>query len=121
MKTTITQDFELKDFEASGQYLVRSDSTQIEDDGYLSTIMYKVGYIHNVGGSRNQHYCLISMSDGWVSNGEYSGDSFIPYDSKESFVRMINEREASQKLRMATKEEVLRVVNYQKNRWLENL
>lgn len=126
------RDFKVEDFHGCGQYLVRTQSDYIKDTGFLTTIMYKVGYInvHNIL-NVNDSICLISMSDGWVQLGY-----FDKIDNKNSrFIAWSNEKRekidiAKQKLcdylnnselckneyRFATQEEIVRVVMSQKSR-----
>lgn len=121
--------FTEKTLEGAGQYLVRTDRQTIEDDGYLSTILWKVGY--TVGGKRKTYnrYCIISMSDGWVLNGWYDKNGsknakdwiFKAFNTIQDLVEYLNNNPYDNKWRMATKDEVLRVINYQKSRWLETL
>src|SRR5687768_10153887 len=69
--------FTPEDFKGSGQYLVREGRNKelredVSDTGYLSTVMFKVGYIH--GGrdlKRDNLSCLISMSDGMIKTGYF--------------------------------------------------
>jgi hypothetical protein len=123
-----------------GTYLVRltpqcykrleeGKKPHIENTGFLSTIMYKVGYIHGHGHKTNdkehQHiYCLVSMSDGWVSDGYIddskergSEDRFVTHKGIQNFVDYLNNPNGqTQELRYASKEEVVRVVMYQSSR-----
>lgn len=74
------RNFTPEDFEGGGQYLLRLGNEEIfvrengkpfrgySDAGYLSTITYKVGYMHNNFGIGNGNHIttLTSMSDGWT-------------------------------------------------------
>lgn len=118
--------FKVEDFSGSGQYLVRTDKKHVEDTGYLSTIMYKVGYMHNnnlVQHGEYNNYCLISMSDGWTRDGYFEKNgsentrdwTYKAYIDKNVFVEYLNTR--NETYRFATQEEVVRVVMYQSSRW----
>lgn len=110
--TLILHKFEEKDFEGAGQYLVRTTDAHVEETGYLSTILYKVGYCHDKKPKlENGGYNLISMADGWT-NGDYT---------KKELVEALNGRSLDQRMRFATKLEVLRVIEYQSSRWIEDL
>ena len=139
------RDFEQKHFDGAGQYLVRMSTKEVhcnkEDNedkfegyintSYLSTIMYKVGYITNNDniGNGNQLICLTSMADGWTRYCHYAGkmpDGSTDFDSKvywnrsgegqkNIFVDYLNNN--PQEYRFATQEEVVRVVLSQSHRW----
>ena len=143
------RNFTTESFEGAGQYLVRICPSQAEqiknnrkphllDTGFLSTIMYKVGYITNnwaIGGTREQLSCLISMSDGWIRHGYFitkdKDGNKLPTEEyekilwikdkkstgKQKLVDYLNNSKLSQEMRFATQEEVVRVVMYQKSRW----
>ncbi len=141
------RNFTTEDFSGAGQYLVRLGGVETEerkldrfinvkDTGYLSTIMYKVGYDHNnlEIGTGQQITLLISMADGWTRSFHYhkdSKDTPIDYDNKviwqgeeigdnggkRKFVDYLNNPILSQEYRFATQEEVVRVVMYQSSRW----
>lgn len=61
------RNFTAKDFDGAGQYLVRTTENYIKDTGFLSTIMYKVGYMHGRR-RKGQVTLLISMADGWTND-----------------------------------------------------
>lgn len=129
------RNFTIQDFDGSGQYLVRQDGEPkpVLDTGYLSTIMYKVGY-YNGHKKTKQRVCLISMSDGWIRDSHFSKDKNNPKDvskweeifwesgkyhnktGKQIFIEHINDTN-TQELRFASQEEVVRVVLYQRWRW----
>jgi hypothetical protein len=81
----------------TGAYIVRQQdkNEHIADTGYLSTIMYKIGYslspIHELA--------KISMADGWIKLYETKEEAFVSFKTGN--------------YRYATPEEVLRVVAYQ--------
>lgn len=110
--------FVVNDFEGSGQYIVRSKDRAILNTGYLSTILYKVGYIHL---REKAIVTKISMSDGLTQTGYYIENEFIEFSdttlngAKQKFVDYLNNNPYADTYRFATNEELLRVVNYQ--RW----
>jgi hypothetical protein len=112
-ETIVKHVFDADDFDGCGQYLVRSNRSEIKDDGYLSTIMFKVGWGNFPGTA--QLYCLVSMSDGMC---QFCDHQQLPFKSKEDLVNFVNE---DGRYRMATKDEVIRVISIQHYRWLENL
>ncbi|HPJ66064.1 MAG TPA: hypothetical protein PK243_11125 [Flexilinea sp.] len=141
--------FKTEDFSGAGQYLVRlcpKQKLQIErgekphlcSTYFLSTIMYKVGYIvnnYNIGGTNNQIYTLTAMSDGLTRIGHFEGtkddsgkstpsDQWIKIlwsdtgdgiKGRRKLVDRLNHGESE--YRFATQEEVVRVVMYQSSRW----
>jgi len=132
------RDFTVKDFEGAGQYLVRATKDFIENTGYLTTIMYKVGYMHGEG-RKGQKTLLISMADGWSNDRTYitkdaegkkltDTEDWIkiiwrtdkkanpPVTGKQLFVDYLNIH-AEQEYRFATQEEIVRVVASQNWRW----
>ncbi len=143
------RNFTIKDFEGAGQYLVRMSPPEIHcqkenkefkgyvDTGYLSTIMYKIGYITNNFniGNGNQLITLSSMADGWTRIGYYDEkepDGSTKFDSKvfwqkddddryggkRKLIEYLNdEKLSSSEYRFATQEEVVRVVLSQNWRW----
>lgn len=142
------RNFTTEDFNGAGQYLIRMGPEEIDtqntgkgehtyrDAGYLSTIMFKVGYVVNnlEIGNGNQIACLIAMSDGMVSMYNYTSkhpeendyektlwqgnrENNEPYDSKQKLVDWLNNQELSDEYRFATQEEVVRVVLYQRSKW----
>jgi hypothetical protein len=134
------KNFVIDDFSGSGQYLVRLCPKQIQqilenkqphlcDTGFLSTIMYKVGYSHGHGPTNPSTSCLISMADGWTRHGyidkhgsEDTTDwEFVPWLTKQQLCDYLNgislERDHIEEYRFATQEEVVRVVMSQKSRW----
>lgn len=121
------RNFTAEDFNGAGQYLIRNDkapNTYI-DTGFMSSIMYKVGYIYIKDSlSFEQRSCLISMSDGLVKDGYYKDKVFIPFiyntrdGVKDDLINYLNDTElCPQEFRFATQEEVIRVVTYQSSRW----
>ena len=121
------RNFKEEDISGGGQYLIRLDANQraaisenktpfVKDTGYLSTIMYKVGYLHNPPAS-----CLIAMSDGWVRYGEIKEGKLIPWETtskslgRTKLVNYLNN--GDEEYRFATQEEIVRVVMYQRGRW----
>lgn len=129
------RNFKLRDFAGSGQYLVRQEPGVefVTNTGYLSTIMFKVGYLYGSTGN-GQVRCLISMSDGFVQDGHFVTvpprppsttpskykvlwQSSKPLDVEEGiqlFIKYLNEGETE--YRFATLEEVLRVVMHHTGR-----
>lgn len=110
------RNFKIEDFKGSGQYLVANREKIYSDTGYLSTLLLKVGYRHG------KNSCvLISMSDGWVQEGYFNNEIFIPFEGKESLVQYLNNPElCKEEYRFATQEEVVRVVLNQSSRWRNN-
>lgn len=132
------RNFTIEDFSGAGQYLVanRKEENKFVDTGFLSTIMYKVGYIINNDGLGNgeQLYCLISMSDGQTRycyypnfsnnhsdpnrfNKNYFQGNGQDKDGKQVFCDYLNNADLTEEYRFATQEEVVRVVMYQRSRW----
>lgn len=130
------KNFTIEDFSGAGQYLVKICPMQkkqqedgkpfhLSDTGFLSTIMYKVGYQHGHGPSNPSTSCLISMSDGWVSSGYFDKHSsensqdweFLPWITKQQLCDYFNNNPHGEEYRFATQEEVVRVIMYQKYRW----
>ena len=131
--------FTPEDFEGAGHYIVREPGTKLEKatidrTGYLSTIMYKVGYSQCTRRDEKALYCLIAMSDGLVREGYFtntvseSGESihvdkwiwnkFAGENSFEALTRLceyLNNGPHKETYRMATVEEVVRVVLHQRN------
>jgi hypothetical protein len=146
------RNFTTEDFRGAGQYLVRMGPEElaarqagktysIGNTGYLSTVMFKVGYHTNNAeiGNGEQLTCLIAMSDGHTSFYHYpnirkatacraSGQAvdFVEWEKVfwqkqgevlgiQIFVDHLNTGE--EEYRFATQEEVVRVVMYQSSRW----
>lgn len=132
--------FTPEDFSGCGQYIVRVDAKQREqmkngkaphlcDPGYLSTIMYKVGYSHGNGFIHRPEdgniIMKVSMADGHTSNGYFNQNgstdpsnwTFVQWNGKQDFCDYLNHPD-KEEYRMATQEEVVRVVLYQRSRWL---
>lgn len=125
--------FSKGDFSGAGHYIVREPTTKINrpeiwDSGYLSTIMYKIGW--NNRPDIEEKYCLIAMSDGMVTHGYYSNttnkdgeskpvDEWIwnPFISLEMLCDYLNNNPYKSTFRFATQEEVVRVILTQKNRY----
>jgi len=127
------RNFTIEDFIGSGQYLVREKENKfITDTGFLSTIMYKVGFDNNnlEIGTGGQITNLISMSDGWTRcfyflNNEDGTTNFNKkviwqnteelgsHQGKQRLCDYLNNSELSQEMRFATQEEIVRVVMYQ--------
>ena len=104
------RDWKPEDFEGSGQYIVRHlKPTSNTKAGRLSTFTYKIGYRHTKGlDIGQQRCCLISMSDGWICEGSYTGGYtekngvrmsdgtetvFHPWNSKEELCAYLNASE----------------------------
>lgn len=153
------RNFTPEDFEGAGQYLLRMGTEEISarengkpfrgysDAGYLSTITYKVGYMHDILniGNGNQLTTLTSMSDGWTRICHYPNakkaqlykkeGKELDFDEKEKTLWQSDEdgnpnflsgkqkfcdylnNPDTQEYRFATQEEIVRVVLYQKSRW----
>ena len=139
------RNFKVEDLEGAGHYLVKvTDQCRerinngkkpfIVDTGYLSTVMYKVGYNHNNDNpDKGQRACLISMSDGWVRDRHLTRDEskavggryehHVWETSKDRTVEGMQllidhlNSDDSEEMRFATQEEVVRVVMYQSHRW----
>jgi hypothetical protein len=136
------RNFTTEDFNGAGQYLIRMCPAEIaaQNDpeltfygyirtSYLSTIMYKVGYITNIWGlgkDLSNVYTLVAMSDGNVRLGykDKKTKEWVLFQGEEDGVKgtqvlvdYLNNPELSQEYRFATQEEVVRVVMYQKSRW----
>lgn len=94
------RNFTPEDFEGAGQYLIRMSPEEIfarvdgkpfrgySDAGYLSTITYKVGYMHDNFkiGNGNQITTLTSMSDGWTRICHYPNSKKAEQYEKEGKV-----------------------------------
>ena len=149
------RNFATEDFSGAGQYLIRMNPSEVycrennkpfygyDNSTNLSTIMYKVGYIHNNFeiGSGHQLITLTSMSDGWTQFNHYpnygkaqeckkqgieidfdewekvfwQNDSDEVKNGWQKFVDYLNHH--SQEMRFATQEEVVRCVLKQTSRW----
>lgn len=138
------RNFKPEDFDGSGQYIIRNDkpANNFINVGFMSTILYKVGYVH---GNRSRDFAhaiiKVAMSDGWTQMGHYNKNGFtgnpqqpdkwtyIPWTSsfdessiiaKQKFCDYLNDSELCEKeYRFATHEEVMRVVLYQKSKCKE--
>lgn len=140
------RNFTTEDFSGAGQYLVRISPLELSlrekgefknytDTGFLSTIMYKVGWIVdscNIGNGE-QIYALIAMSDGMIIFSNYTSrpaavdnynkviwqrdDENDVDGGKRKLVEWLNNEKLSAEYRFATQEEVVRVVMYQSSRW----
>lgn len=143
------RNFTPEDFSGAGQYLVRVTNEElyareqnkpfngVTRTGFLSTIMYKVGYIRNnwkIGGSNGRITTLAAMSDGCTQHGHFITEDekgnkleikdwlkvlWVTDDNssgKEKLCNHLNDPD-TQEMRFATQEEVVRVVLYQKARW----
>tara|TARA_R110000850_G_scaffold34024_2_gene92258 strand:- start:2935 stop:3348 length:414 start_codon:yes stop_codon:yes gene_type:complete len=134
------RDFKPEDFDGSGQYIIRNDKAPdyFTDAGFMSTVMYKVGYMHGNRVSSFGHAIVkISMADGWTTMGYFNKNGFtenpqqpdkwtwVPWTStfeensivaKQKFCDYLNNPELSQEYRFATHEELMRVCLYQKRR-----
>jgi hypothetical protein len=130
------RNFKLKDIEGAGHYLVRQDKKEdgsnvehISRTGYLTTIMYKIGYMHG-SKTEGQVTCLISMADGWTQDSHYVKDPEDPKNAsnweevkwvsdrlgtkqkgRDLFLDHLNKGETE--YRFATREEVVRCVMHQ--------
>lgn len=131
------RNFTIEDFSGAGQYLIKQKESY-RDALYMSTIMYKVGWIRPNGKllvdcpESGNIYTLISMSDGMTLCGYFDtrgfGDNpvtsekiakweWVQFNGIQSLVDWLNNPELSQEHRFATQEEVVRVVLSQKSRW----
>ena len=134
------RDFKLKDFDGAGQYLIRMGPKELalnkdgkafsgyNDTGYLTTITYKVGYLHRIKGF-GQCRTLASMADGWTQVSHFiktiggttneifwaSPKGAPAKEGRQIFVNHLNEGESE--YRFATQEEIVRVVMSQNWRW----
>lgn len=127
------KNFTIEDFSGSGQYLVKICPHQqkqreegkgfhLSNTGFLSTIMYKVGYMHGKENNPSST-CMIAMSDGWTTNGYFNTHNskdiqdweFIYWKTKQEFCDYLNNEPHGEEYRFATIEEVIRVVLYQRN------
>lgn len=100
--------FQEKDFKGCGQIVVRTNKSEIKDDSFLTTIMYKIGWfaIDVTGYDKNiKKYALIALSDGMI------------YELKENLKKMVEFLNDKGLYRPATKEEIIRVATYQGNRF----
>lgn len=118
--------FKVEDFSGAGQYLVRTSDKHVYDTGFLSTVMYKIGYQHNknlIQHGEYSNYCIIAMSDGWTRDGYFEKNgsedtkdwTYKAFVDKATLTQYLNECEES--YRFATQEEVVRVVMCQSSRW----
>jgi hypothetical protein len=112
------------------QHKQREDGQRFHlcDSGFLSTIMYKVGYSHGNGFKHRPDeghiVCKVSMADGWVDNGHFNKNgstdpeqwNYIQWNGKQDFCDWLNITSRDE-YRFATQEEVVRVVMYQSSRW----
>lgn len=137
--------FTPEDFEGAGQYIVREGynklkSPYINDTGYLSTVIQKIGWTNNIRPFEDKEatrYMLIDMSDGLIFHGyftntrredephrskpveewkwnEFSGKSNA--EAKQKLCDYLNENPDGETFRFATNEELIRVAAYQKYR-----
>lgn len=119
-----------EDFSGAGHYLIRNDKerNKFVDSGFMSTVMYKVGYHHGhgmVNRPESNVICLVSMADGWTQTGYFdkhnSTDTkdweWKQWNSWQGFCDWLNNEDRSQEMRFASQEEVVRVVLYQSARW----
>lgn len=131
--------FKPEDFDGAGQYVVRESKNKINsphfyDTGYLSTVMYKIGYMHMSKSIQCSNlYILISMSDGLSLPGyytntkdaegnstdsstwtftEFSGED--NYEAKSKLCEFFNNNPHGNTYRFATNEELIRVAAHQK-------
>ena len=139
------RNFTAEDFAGYGQYLVRMGASELDvqktgkvfqgysNTGYLSTIMYKVGYHTNnlEIGNGEQLVCLVSMSDGYVDFYHYpnAGRGIRGADEWEKVIWQATGEKTgwqvladflttgTEEFRFATQEELVRVVMYQSSRW----
>lgn len=118
--------FKVTDFDGAGQYIVRTKDKHIVDTGFLSTIMFKIGYQHTrnlIQHGEYNNYCIIAMSDGWTKDGWFDKNgsentkdwTYKAFIDKQVLVDWLNSNNES--YRFATQEEVVRVVMYQSDRW----
>ncbi len=143
------RNFTIKDISGGGQYLVaitpvqeaqiiNGETPHVRDTGFLSTIMFKIGYIHANTEFEDNRTCLTAMSDGWTRMGHLITDDkdgnslatkdwiFVPWDNSvknntKPFIEFLNnDTHCTREMRFATEEEVVRVIMYQKHRWRNN-
>ncbi len=136
------RNFTTEDFNGSGQYIIRADKEagQYVEPGFMSTILYKVGYCLGQGcinpPDEGNITTLVSMSDGMTKLGYFNtlndpnwqpdmnpkGPAntdkwiWVPFNSKQIFCNYLNNSDFSQEYRFATQEEVVKVIEYQKSR-----
>jgi hypothetical protein len=137
------RNFTIEDFSGAGQYLIRMSPEEIHkrsigepfrgysNTGYLSTIMYKVGWLvdnYKIGNGE-QITALISMADGMIKTTNYTAKNAESNNyekviwqgsnglGKQLLCDWLNNNQLSEEYRFATQEEVVRVVLYQKHRW----
>lgn len=133
--------FTPEDFKGAGQYIVREGLQKdkhpnISDTGYLSTVMYKIGYLQKFReGLPSSRYVLISVSDGLITEGYFSntknedGSSAdmskwkwndfgaeTSDQSKQNLCDYLNENYYKETFRFATNEELIRVAAHHKYR-----
>lgn len=105
MKNLIKTIWEQGDI-TTGLFVVRTNSNEITDDGFLASIMSIIGWHSGIIDTprlkAKSDYCLISISDGMIS--------FI--HDRNSFAEELNK---GQNIRPATKDEIFRVMNYRFN------
>lgn len=129
--------FTPKDFEGSGQYILREPKDKnpfISDTGYLSTIVKKVCYSQKIDNTFPYRYFLIDISDGLSTEGyfitknsegekldisqyiwvDFGADS--SFESKLNICNYLNNNIYGETYRLATNEELIRIAAYQKFR-----
>lgn len=118
--------FKPEHFKGCGQYLVRNDKPEdtYEDYGFVSTILYKVGWHHGtnfINRPKSNVITLTSMADGWVHSGDYTTGEYRQWDTKEIFCDYLNNLDETQKMRFATKKEVLSVILWENYRYADSV
>jgi hypothetical protein len=120
--------FKVEDFIGSGQCIIKTNDPHIINDGYLSTIIYKIGYLFGEDFENNNlrraFPLLISIADGWTINGHYIKNNegrtvFKKWMDKKDLVDFLNNNPYNEFYRPASKEEIIRVINYQGNRFFK--
>lgn len=101
-KIIVDHTFTKDDFVGLGQYIIKC--REINPTVKLEAVIYKVGYEMN---STNT-IALISMSDGAVCS---------IFSSMQEFIKFLN---AEQKYRLATRDEVVKMVSGQTKRHVES-
>lgn len=131
--------FTPEDFDGCGQYIIRESSAKFNGDfisntGYLSTIMYKIGYSLCTRRDEKAIVSLIAMSDGLITEGYFTNTETAPgqpcdtdkwiwnkfagdnnFEAKSRLCEYLNNGPHKKTYRKATIEEVVRVVLNQRN------
>ena len=130
------RDFKPEDFDGCGQYLIRNDKgpDQYSNASFMCTIMYKIGWLtNNLNiGNGEQILAKIAMSDGMLQISNYVDSeptasrnwekviwqhiSMEKRDGTQKFCNWLNNEALSQEYRLATHEELMRVMLNQTSR-----